>query len=48
VGDGVHQYRRLGDVREQYELVLLADLGEKPEHRHPLFFGHPVAFDHPM
>ena len=46
VGDGVHQYRRLGDVREQDELVLLADLGEKSEYRHPLLFGHPVAFDH--
>ena len=46
VGDGVHQYRGLRDVREQDELVLLADLGEKAEHRHPLLFGHPVLLDH--
>jgi hypothetical protein len=46
VGDGINQDRGLGDIREQDELVLLSDLGEKAEHRHPLLFGHAVTFDH--
>src|SRR3712207_3109 len=42
VGDGVHQYRGLGDVGKQDELLFLADLGQKVEHRQPLLFGYSV------